>query len=172
MGFIHSMCSIKIIKQSSLKGNGSQSSDCIFGKEFALAPVSDNVRIVVHEDFLMITEQDISDFIAYSEKKNTIVISGCKAKVHPYRLMYIDEEGYDSHLADIPQSIRGNRQCYPEVYQFIPALISIPPKTPIRTLDPPEDINMYVMLAKKLLDKSSLIDKLLIMSLNQSSNRT
>lgn len=165
------MSDIEIIKQSSLKGSGSHSIVRLFGKEFALALISDNRRIAIHEDFPMIDERDLRDFISYSVKKDTVVISGCKAKVHPYRVMDIDQEGYDAPFADISQTIRGNRHCYPDVFNFIPALVSIPPNIPIQTLIPSEDIDMYVMPSKKLLDRSSLIDKLFIMSLNQSSDR-
>ena len=86
------------------------------------------------------------------KKKKRVVISGCKAKVHPYRLMYIDEEGYDSHLVDVSQSIRGNRHYYPDAFTFIPALVSIPPNVSILTLNLSEDIDMYVMSTRKLLD--------------------
>lgn len=165
------MSDIEIIKQEPLKEHEGDSIVEIYGKKFVLAHTSDKFRIVVHEDFPMINETDVSGFVSYSEKKDTIVISGCKAKVHPYRLMYIDADGYDSHLADISQSVRGNRQYYPEVFNFIPALVSIPPNILIQTIDHPEDVDMYIMPAKKLLDKSSLIDKLLIMSLSQSSGR-
>ena len=143
----------------------------IFGKEFDLVPTSDSLRMILHEDYPMVDEKDLRDFISYSKKKKRVVISGCKAKVHPYRLMYIDEEGYDSHLVDVSQSIRGNRHYYPDAFTFIPALVSIPPNVSILTLNLSEDIDMYVMSTRKLLDRCSLVDKLLIMSLNQSSAR-
>ncbi|MFH1673070.1 MAG: hypothetical protein ABIF87_06565 [Pseudomonadota bacterium] len=164
------MSKIEIIKQPRVKRYERNGSINIFGKEFDLAPTSDNLRMILHEDYPLIDKKDLRDFISYSEKKDTIVISGCKAKVHPYRVMYIDEDGYDSHLTDIPQSVRGNRHCYPNVFNFIPAFVSIPPNISIQTFISFEDIDMYVMPAKKLLDKSSLIDRLLIMSLHQSSN--
>lgn len=163
------MSKIEIIKQPRVKRYARNGSINIFGKEFNLVPTSDSLRMILHEDYPMIDEKDLRDFISYSKTKHTVVISGCKAKVHPYRLMHIDEEGYDGHLTDISQSIRGNRHCYPDVFNFIPALVYIPPNVSIHTLKLSEDIDMYVMSTRKLLDRCSLVDKLLIMSLNQSS---
>lgn len=165
------MSRIEIIKQLRAKRYERSGSINIFGKEFDLIPISDSLRMILHEDYPMIDEKDVRDFISYSEKKDTVVISGCKAKVHPYRLMYIDEDGYDSHLTDVSQSVRGNRHCYPDAFNFIPALVSIPPNVSIQTLILSEDIDMYVMSTRKLLDRCSLVEKLLILSLNQSSAR-
>ncbi len=156
------MSNVEIIKQSSLKEDKGHNSVCVFGKEFVLEPISDNFRLALHEDFPMIIREDIRDFIGYSVKKGVIVISGCIAKVHPYRLMYIDKDGYDVHFADIPQSIRGNRHFYPEIYQFIPAMVAIPPNIPISNVQRHDQLDMYVMPVSKLLDKTLFLERLLI----------
>jgi hypothetical protein len=106
-----------------------------------------------------------------STRKHNIVISGCKAKEHPYRIMYIDEQGCDIHLAEIPKSIRGNRHWYPEVYQYVPALICIPPNTPINVINNAESFDMYIMPVEKLLDKSCLLERLSIHSLKQTRSK-
>ncbi len=161
---------IEIIKQPRVKQYERNGSIHIFGKEFNLAATSDSFRVILHEDYPIISEKDMKAFITYSVKRKAVVISGCEAKVHAYRLMYIDEEGYDRHLADILQTIRGNRHVYPELFQFVPALVSIPPNMAITALDHGLDLDMYTMPVRKLLDKSSLTEKLLIMSLGQSSD--
>jgi hypothetical protein len=136
----------------------------IFGKGFTLQECSSEPRLVVHEDFGMIEDSDIRDFTAYSQDRNRIVISGCEAKVHPFRLMVVDEEGYDGPLFQIPQEVRGNRHRYPEVFQFVPALIFIPPGIPVSYWRDVQWLDMYPMPSRKLLDASSLIDSLFIRS--------
>jgi CMP-N-acetylneuraminic acid synthetase len=158
---------IEIIKQSGTANPESKGSLNIFGKKFDLLPISDHLRIILHEDYPMVKSEDLRNFTAYSKEKTAAVVSGCKAKVHPYRLMYIDKKGFDRHLANIPQALRGNRHSYPDVYTFVPALIAIPPGIAARNLLLDENIDMYIMPDVKLLDRSCFTEKLLIMALKQ-----
>jgi hypothetical protein len=158
---------VEILRQSPLEKKKDGNTFEIFGKEFVLDRLCENHRIIIHEDFPLINENDINDFVSYSLKKGAIVISGGKAKVHPYRLMVIDEAGYDGHLFDVPREIRGNRHLYPEVFQFVPALISIPPNTSINGFRSPKYIDMYIMAPEKLLNKSCLLDRLWINSIGR-----
>ncbi len=160
---------IKILRQLYSDEDRRSPTTCIFGKQFNLDAVSEEFRIVLHADFPLIREKDLEDFILYSLKIKKVVISGCKVKVHPYRLIYIDEKGYGNHLVDIPQSIRGNRHLYPEIYQFVPAIISIPPSLPIDNFNEKSDLDIYIMPTSKLLDRSLLVEKMLIASINESS---
>ncbi len=160
-------CKTEIIKQSGTAGSEGKNSLNIFGKKFDLLPIAAHLRIIFHEDYPMLKSEDLRSFISYSSEKTTAIVSGCKAKVHPYRLMYIDEDGYDRHLADIPQALRGNRHCYPDVYTFVPGLIALPSGVAARDLVLAENIDMYIMSDIKLLDQSSLTERLLIMALKQ-----
>lgn len=139
----------------------------IYGKEFDLPPVSKKFQVVLHEDYPLIEKQDIDKFLNYANGRGTFVISGCKARVHPYRLMYIEETGFDNFVVDIPQSVRGNRHYYPKIYQIIPALIAIPPNTRINSIYHEENIDLFVMPEDKLLDKYILNDDLLIKAINK-----
>ena len=143
----------------------------LFGKAFTLQERSSDPRLVVHEDFPMIDASDVRDFMAYSRNRNRIVISGCEAKVHPFRLRVVDEEGYDGPLLDIPQEIRGNRHRYPEIFQFVPALIFIPAGIPVSYSGNAEWVEMYPMPPEKLLDASSLTDSLLIRSYKKNQSQ-
>jgi hypothetical protein len=159
------MHNIDVLKQSALQRGVQPSRIRIFGKEFDQVAISDSIRIIVHEDFPMLDERDLAEFTSYSETKESFVISGRRANIHPYRLMYIDDIGYDAYYVDIPQSIRGNRHLYPEIYQFVPALISIPPKMRFDLLSCHENLDMFVMPEEKLLDKTILNERLLISAL-------
>jgi CMP-N-acetylneuraminic acid synthetase len=161
---------MEIIRQAPLSENQQREPIQIFGKSFALTPVSEKCRFIYHEDFPLIQVDDIKAFILYSSGKNKIVISGCTAEVHPYRLMLIEESGFDRNLADIPQDIRGSRHVYPEVYQFSPALIYIPPYIPTAAVHDPDRLDMYIMPSEKLLDQSSLMDRLLISAYLKSTS--
>jgi hypothetical protein len=134
----------------------------IIGKVFSIAPVSDFHRIVVHSDFPLISEKDIEYFTAVSIRNSIPTMSCQRAKVHPYRVMVIGDDGYDGFLADIPQSIRGNRHLYPEVFELVPALIAIPPGVNAHDLNLCDAMGMYEMEEGKLLDKSKQIGRLLL----------
>lgn len=133
-----------------------------YGKAFLLERTSNHERLIWHEDFPMIHPEDMEAFVDFASARKKSCISGCKAPVHPYRLMSIDENGYDQFLADIPQRLRGNRHCYPDVYQIVPALIFIPQRKDISSLKNPREILLYPMPREKLLDLASPMDNLLI----------
>ena len=161
---------IEILRQPSLKGEEKKRRLNIFGKAFDIAVSSDTFRIIVHEDYRLISDREVAAFIAYAQKKEALVISGCKARVHPYRIMFIDSAGYGENLIDIPQSVRGNRHRYPEVYEIIPALVGVPPhQTVDRQLKDGTGFEIYVMPEEKLLDCSKLLEGLLIQSILEKS---
>jgi hypothetical protein len=161
---------VEIIKPPCSSRPKAGSTVVLFGKEFALDPVSCHFRVALHGDFPLIDEDDLNDFSEYCKDKDTITVSGCTAKVHPYRLMYIDDDGYDAHLADIPQTIRGNRHLYPQVYSFVPALVGVPPGAKIDRGVDPEALDMFIMPETKLLDRTILCDYLLIKALQGDPN--
>lgn len=162
------MIEYDLLRQSSI---GSQTGSVeIFGRSFHLPPISHRLRLVWHEDFPLIEEKDIIDFASYASNKSCPVITGCKARIHPYRLMYVDQDGFDAHLVDIPASIRGDRHRYPDVFSFVPALISIPPGIAAADLgNNPAAVDMYVIPSDKLLDNASLIDNLMIKTLRKQT---
>jgi hypothetical protein len=154
------------VRQEHLEGGSIEKCCLIFGKEFELPAVSNEYRIILHDDYPLIGKQDVDDFLVYSKKKKSLVISGCEARIHPFRLMYITENGYDRFVIDVPQKIRGNRHLYPEIYQFVPALIAIPPKLNLNSALEFKNLDMFVMCEEKLLDKTILTERLLISALN------
>ena len=164
------MTRIEVIKQKALLRYTDELTISIFGKEFDPVLKAKSACIIVHEDFPMLDENDLDEFIAYSEKKKKIVISGRRAIIHPYRLMYIDDEGYDAFYLDIPQAIRGDRHLYPEIYEFVPALISIPIQMCINPLPSHENLEMFVMPEEKLLDITILTERLLISALTKQNH--
>jgi hypothetical protein len=132
----------------------------LFGKSFVLEGVSDIHRIIVHEDFSLLTEKEMGAFEAFAVKANRIALSACIARSHPYRLMRRTPSGKIDYLFEVPVHIRGHRQAYPDVYQFVPALISIPPGVSAEGLRVPETLLMYVLPADRLLDQSNLLSRL------------
>lgn len=134
----------------------------LFSKIFYLHEKSESVRIIIHEDFPLIKDSHLDEFIAFATKIDKIVVSGCEVTVHPYRLIFIDEKGFGLPLVNIPQSIRGSRQLYPKVFNFIPALIAIPPNTSLDLLQYTENFVIYLLPKNILLDKSLIIERLLI----------
>lgn len=154
---------IKIIYHPSTfqdKPNGEKKD--VFGKFFTLPAISNLQRIVVHLDFPLIAETDIDDFVSKSTQSTKPTISCRRVRTHPYRAMVIGEDGYDNFLAEIPQSIRGNRHLYPEVFELVPALMAIPPGFDMNLLPLSDEIGMYEMDERKLLDKTKQIDRLLL----------
>jgi len=134
----------------------------LFGKMFTSLCDSKNTRIILHADFPLLNDHDLTEFIAYAKTNKKVVISGRRARIHPYRLMYIDEEGYDAFCIDVPQEIRGNRHLYPKIYQFVPALVSIPPHLNLESALDSKNLDMYLFPEDKLLDQSNLIEWLQI----------
>jgi hypothetical protein len=153
---------IEIRKQTAIEAEKYSDALPIFGKYFRLEKLFGQHCIIIHEDYPLINENDIEQFVAYAIEKTVCVISGCRANIHPYRLMYIDDTGHDAFCVNVPQSIRGNRHLYPEIYQFVPALISIPPKMRLNSLSCYQNFDMFVMPGKKFLDQSLLTERLLI----------
>lgn len=127
--------------------------------------ISKTFQVIRNTDYPILSQQDIDKFTQYATEKNKFVISGCEARVHPYRLMKVDKDGYDDFLLEIPQEIRGSRQRYPMVYQFVPALIAIPENVRIEAIFDPSSVDMFVMPQNSLLDKTALLDRLLIKSM-------
>ena len=132
----------------------------LFGKPFVLEEVSDIHRIIVHEDFSLLTETELDAFEAFAVKSNRIALSGCIVQSHPYRLMCRMLSGKIDYLFTVPASIRGHRQAYPDLYQFVPALISIPPGVSAEGLRMPETCLIYELPATQLLDQSELLPRL------------
>jgi hypothetical protein len=162
---------VEVIRQTSLETVRDSSAVTILGKAFRIADTSPRFRVIVHDDFPMITEDDVRGFISDSMGKRKIVVSGCPCDVHPYRLMVIDSEGHDGHFVDIPQTVRGNRQSYPEVYSLVPALMGIPPRVSVKYVGDPRKMDIYPMPRSKLLDRSSRMDGLMIRSLSRDARK-
>ena len=156
------MSEIEIFRQQALTRCAEDSTISIFGKLFDPAPKSSCSLIVVHEDFPLINEADLEGFIEYARQRRLIVMSGRHAKIHPYRLMYIDDEGYDAFCVDIPQEVRGNRHTYPEIYEFVPALIAVPSGSNLKSALDHKNLDMFFLPENKLLDQSILTERLLI----------
>jgi len=166
---MHLMKNIEQIKQTFIEPSTEGLPDArrysIFGKIFRLEPRSSVHRIILHEDYPLLTGSDVDEFIRYASSREKIVISGCTSRVHPYRLMQIAPDGYERYCMDIPQSIRGNRHRYPNVYSFVPALISIPPERTFPGTRRAEDLELYIVPPEKLLDSRRMLDRLMIPSL-------
>ncbi len=133
----------------------------ILDKLFNEQPVSNTFKIIRHPDYPRITDAEIQTFTNYAQKQDKIVMTGCQSRVHPYRLKYTDQQGFSNFLYQIDHSIRGNRHCYPEVFSFIPALIAIPKGTDIQNISL-EQIEMYQLPSKSLLDLAIPVERLLI----------
>jgi hypothetical protein len=153
---------IELIQQKGISPEAGETSISLFGKGFSPVSDSKNNRIILHADFPLLNDDDLTEFIAYAKTIEKVVVSGRRANIHPYRLMYIDEKGFDAFCVDISQKIRGNRHLYPEVYQFVPALVSIPPSMNMESALDSKNLDMYILPEEKLLDQSILIENLLI----------
>jgi len=155
-------CNRIIIKQQESAGDF-----IFFGKMFNRLS-DDSGCVIVHEAFPQIDEDDICDFLNYTAEKDHIIVSGCIADVHPYRLMYIDEQGFAEPYADIPQKIRGNRHLYPEVYQHIPALVYVPAGITFGPQSINNNMDIYVMNRETLYDITVFPDFLYLNKYKQS----
>jgi hypothetical protein len=153
---------IKITRQPAIEENSFSGALSIFGKWFQLEESCNHYTIIIHDDYPMIEKKDVETFIEYAIGKTGCVISGCEARVHPYRLMYIDNSGFDAFHFDISQEIRGDRHLYPDVYSFVPALLGIPPKFPVDSISNYDRLDMYLLPKEKLLDRAILTEALLI----------
>ena len=132
-----------------------------FSKVFSIDDNSGQT-IIVHEDFPMITEDDIDAFIHHCRGSEKIVVSGRNVEPHPYRLLFIDQEGFFKPVVKIPQSIRGNRHFYPDVYQVVPALLFLPEGTTIKDLIEMSMPDIFLLEKDKLLDKTCFPDSLFL----------
>ena len=157
------MQNYELIEQPCQSANGTAPL-FLFGKTIVLAPLADHWRIVRHRDYPMLTDQDVHRFSEQALRGNKVVMSGCPVDIHPYRLVEI-ETGTARYLLDIPQRVRGNRQSYPPVFRFVPALLAIPPGQTLRTGFDPAAMAMHVMETEKLLDSAILYESLLIKTL-------
>lgn len=132
-----------------------------FSKVFSIDDNPDQ-KIIVHEDFPMITDDDIDAFIYHCRGRKKIVVSGRIVEPHPYRLLFIDPEGFFKPVVKIPQSIRGNRHFYPDVYQVVPALLFLPEGITIKDLIEMVMPEIYILEKDKLLDKTCFPDSLFL----------
>jgi len=160
---------IDIIRYSSDWKNQQGDQIDIFGKCYRLPAVSNMFRIIIHLDFPMVTEKDIEDFTCISTRSTHPTVSCRRVRVHPYRLMIVGDDGYDDFFIDVPQSIRGNRHLYPDVFECVPALIAIPQNYNALSLQTSNELGMFKMVEKKLLDKSNPIERLKLNFLKTAS---
>lgn len=133
----------------------------VFGKTF-LPQERAGGELLVHGDFPAITRSDIDAFKDVVMEKPLPVISGRLAEIHPYRVMYTDMNGFAVPLADIPQKIRGNRHYYPDIYEFVPALVWLPENLDFELFMKESTPEMYIMPGAKLLDKTRFPDWLFL----------
>lgn len=142
----------------------------LFGKRFRLAAVLAMGRVVIHDDYPFISQSDVRDFVAFATKRQRLIVSGCIAFVHPYRLMYTNHQGFDSFVVDVPQEIRGDRHRYPPVYQSIPALLFVPPNVCLQDVEKNQlPVEIYALPKHKLLDRTIVLESLMIRNLQQNN---
>lgn len=135
----------------------------VFGKAFFLENISPVPRIVWHQDFPLILGDDLTAFFHQAHGHGGIVVSARHANPHPYHLM-IERNGEVDYLFKVPQSVRGFRQNYPEIFSFVPALLYIPAGKAASCLADPGQFAPCLMAEDKLLDKTRLLDWLGILS--------
>jgi len=134
---------------------------CLFGK-----PISEFVpfgcdNILHHPDYPMVTQADYNEFKRFCSQKKRAVITGCEIQtpVHPYRLMMRFQQIYSRYVVDIPQTIRGRRQAYPQLFRFVPALLYLPKGNLFDLLKAQEELLMYPIPADKGWDRKKTIEK-------------
>ena len=142
----------------------------IFNKTFTEPPVSDKFRIIKHPDFPLLNQEEVQTFADYAKKQNKIVMTGCPARVHPYRLKYVNQQGFSDFFYEVDQAIRGNRHLYPYVFSFVPAMIAIPAGIDIQAESAAEML-MYKLPADRLLDLSIPLERLLIGQTDMGDNQ-
>ena len=133
----------------------------LFGKYFDEPRFSKSHRILIHPDYPVLNRRLIDEFTTFAFQHNRTTITGCKAKIHPYRMRYINPNGYSDFLYRIDQSVRGDRHLYPDVYSFVPAMVSIPPGHDCLDIRP-ESLLMYKVEKHCLLDQTDIVDRLSI----------
>jgi len=140
-----------------------------FGKRIPTLKVSDQHRILIVQDYPLITPEIITAFESFSLTRHCIVVTACLCDVHPYRLMKVDAHGYESFVLDIPRDIRGSRQKYPAVYSIKPALISIPPGFPLSAPPEPDQLDLFILDRDVLFDQTKSLESLM-MKIHESGN--
>lgn len=133
-----------------------------FGKRFPALKVSDQHRILIVQDYPLISPEIITAFESCSLTRQCIVVSACLCDVHPYRLMKVDERGYESFVLDIHRDIRGSRQKYPVIYSIKPALISIPPGFFLSAQPEPDQLDLFILDRDVLFDQTRPLESLWI----------
>lgn len=133
-----------------------------YGKPFPVLGRSSCSRILIHQDFPAITETGMDDFESYARKSGIIVVSACRCRVHPYRIMTVDDEGNERYLMDIDRDVRGYRQRYPDVFVIKPSLVFIPPGRVFGVQAMAETPDLYIMDENLLFDREQILESLMI----------
>lgn len=133
-----------------------------FGKRFPSLTVSDCQRTLIVQDYPLITPEIVTAFESCSLNSPCIVVSACLCDVHPYRLMKVDDRGYESFVLDIHRDIRGSRQKYPAVYSIKPALISIPPGFSLSAPPEPDQLDLFILDRDVLFDRTRPLESLMM----------
>ncbi|WP_051261941.1 cytidylyltransferase domain-containing protein [Desulfovibrio inopinatus] len=135
----------------------------IYGKLFQKNDNTQQAQVLVHKDYPLIDEEDVSAFTEATQGSSNVVISGCDVDedIHPFRLLKQDEHGYLRYLVDLPNEIRGKRQHYPTIRRFVPALVYLPPGTSLDDLAR-HSPDMWLLPKEKLLDVTNELEQLCI----------
>ena len=135
----------------------------VLGKRFGDPGDPARRRVLVHPDYPEISEADVAAFEERTRDLEVPAMTGCLVDddVHPYRLLMENDFGRLDWAVDIPQTVRGARQSYPDVYRFIPAMTHLPAGCA------PEDLAtrpmaMIEMACSQLLDEADPLERLLL----------
>ena len=159
MDFIHSTEPPELIPVDSTIGRGID----IFGKLFDIDESAGWPRFLRHSDYTNICKEDVCNFMEYARSSEKIVITGTESVVHPYRLKYVDLNGFEREFVKVDKKVRGDRHLYNKVYSFRPAMVWIPAGMSIKEfLQNPQKLSCYLLREEKLFDRSNLLDRLLI----------
>lgn len=132
------------------------------GKTFVV-PAPCTVHVVLqHDDYPLVTDQDVRDFRAFCRGQDRPVVSARQAFPHPYRLLTLDGQGAVGYLMDVPTTVRNNRHLYPAVFNIVPALVFLPAGWEASALSEPCRCRLYEMPAEKLLDRTHEADAMLL----------
>lgn len=145
----------------SSKINGAVVGCYICGKRFEQMKISNKDKYYKHKDFCIVSEAEFSQFKDYCKRGKKPIITGSKSIVHPYRLRFIDNRGYSRFLYDVEMEVRGNRQSYPDVFSFVPAMVYIPGGFDPRSVNL-QHVEMFEMDSSKLIDSSVFPDGVVI----------
>ncbi len=151
----------KIIISSEIESAGSKTFR-LFDKTWPVLPVSNVFRVIVNRDYPMIGLDDVDSFSRFAVQHAAVVSTACPSVIHPYRILTVDDDGNEAYLFDIPKDIRGNRHCYPAIYNIRPALVGIPPGCILDETIDRDAMILYRMPKEKLLDKTILLESLMV----------